>query len=97
MLPDGERLGDARDLQHRAPPESDLGGVRSAPEDPRRAGLESQCPEQQADRRGLAGAVRPEHRQHLALADLEIEPVERQDVPVAVADAGEARESGSGS
>ena len=97
MFRDGEGFGDARDLEHGAAPEADLGGVRGAAEDPGGSGLQAQRPEQQADRGGLAGPVRPEHREHLPLADREIEPVEREDVSVAMADAGEAREGGIGS
>ena len=96
MLPDGEGVRDSGDLEHRPPPETDVRGVRDAAEHPRGPLLDLEGAEKQADRGGLAGAVRAEHRQHLALPHLQIEPVERQDVPVAVGDAFEPRERRDG-
>ena len=96
VLPDGEGVRNAGDLEHRAPPETDVRGVRDAAEHPRGPLLNLEGSEEQADRGGLAGAVRAEHRQHLALPHPQIEPVERQDVPVAVGDAFEPRERRDG-
>ena len=46
--------------------------------DAARARLEQ--PEQDPDQRRLAGAVRPEHREQLALLELEVEPFEQRAV-----------------
>ena len=56
------------------------------PEQPGAAGGRSVQAEQQPDRGRLAGAVGPEVPVHLALGDLEREPVERERVPVALAE-----------
>ena len=96
VLPDGEGVRDSGDLEHRPPPETDLRGVRDAAEHPRGPLLDLEGAEEQADRGGLPGAVRSQHRQHLALPHFEVEPVEREDFPVAVGDAFEARGRRSG-
>src|SRR5690606_18159492 len=54
---------------------------RVAAEEPRAARVGAQEAEQDADRRGLAGAVRSEEPGDLARADGEVEPVERLHVP----------------
>ena len=50
---------------------------RVAAEQPDGAGVGAQQPEQDPERRGLAGAVRAEEAVHLAGADVQVEPVQR--------------------
>src|SRR5262249_50550136 len=63
--------------------------ARRPAEDRRRARVGRDQAEEEADGRGLAGAVRAEERQELAGADVEVQAVERELVAVALARAGE--------
>ena len=89
MLGDGQCDRDARRLQHGAAAETHGGRARLAPEDAHLAALHGQAAQQQGYRRRLAGPVRTEHGQHLARPDVEVQPVERDDVAVAVVNARE--------
>ena len=79
-------------LEHRTSPDPDFRCSRCAAEYAGGALLHTQAPEEKADRGGLARAVGAEHPQHLAPADFEIEPVQRDNRPVPVRHAGETCE-----
>ena len=89
MLGDGQRNRDARRLQHGAAPEAHVGRPRLAPEHAHLATLNRKAAQEQGDRSGLPRAVRAEHRQHLARPNAEVDPVEREDVAVAMVHARE--------
>ena len=61
------------------------------PEDAQLAGVGAAVAFEDLDERGLAGAVRAEHREHLAAADGEVEAVERLHAAVGLAHAAHAR------
>jgi hypothetical protein len=82
-----QRLRHLRDLQHRAdaPTRGGLDRVLAEEADPTR--VRARQPEQQLDRRGLAGAVGTEHRGQPAALEREIDAVQCQRVAVALRDA----------
>ena len=92
MLAHGQVRGDARDLEHRAPPNAHFGRSGCQAEYARRALLHPQASEKEADGGGLAGAVGTEHPQHLAPPDFQIELVQRDHRPVPVRHARETSE-----
>ena len=95
VLAHGQVRGDARDLEHRPPPNPHFGRSGCQTEYTRRALLHPQAPEEEADGGGLAGAVGPQHPQHLAPAHFQIEPVERNHRPVPVRHARQPDEGGA--
>ena len=91
-LEDGQLLGEPRLLERDAEARAELPLVLSpaAAEDLDVSGVGAREPLEDLDRRGLAGAVRPEKAEAFARPDLQIQPVHRADV-------AESASSGRGS
>jgi hypothetical protein len=80
LLDGGPRHGLAL-LEHGAHPPGPHRGVRRPAEQLHLAGVGPVQPQQQGDRRRLAGAVAPQQRERLARGDTEVEPSQRLDGP----------------
>src|SRR6267142_1075883 len=89
------RVGEQRILEHRghAPPLGEaVTSVHDAPGDADLARLRPLQQSQHAQQRGLAAAVRPDHREHLGGPDLQRRHVEREATRVAEADVAQRDE-----
>ena len=87
VLDAGQQLVDRRELPGEADRRADLGGLRDhvLAGDVRGAGVGLQQRGQDADGRGLAGAVGAEEGEHLARCDVEVDAVEHGEVAVGLA------------
>ena len=79
----------AEELRQVADPAAGRAVAERGAEDPTRAARRTRQAEQQLDRRGLPGAVRPQQADELARTDLEVDPVERHGRAVAFRDRAE--------
>ena len=91
QLARGEVVLETGLLQHDpdALAEGPAAGLRVVAEHRHGPGVARAVPLEDLDGRGLAGAVGPEQRDDLALADRQVEPVDRGDAPVDLAQTGD--------
>ena len=92
QLADIERVRHACGLQHRADAPARGQRMRRLSEYLRAAGVRTQQPEQQRDRRRLASAVGSEHGEHFAAPNIERHLIERQNRSIALAGAVQLRD-----
>jgi len=83
----GEALGSAAFLEHRADPSTGGLGVGSVSEDSDLPGRRGAQPEQHLDGRRLPGAVGAKDRDNVAGADNQVEGIDGQELPVSLGEA----------